>query len=242
MSKGKKKKIGWFKANNSSLDHIEQSHVPLQAPTNEVMIDEQSNHSIDTETPNTNLLSKDNQDKIALDVLVSIENVLRDRQLILYKNKGLGEQLYTLNEITDRLKEEHVKKDQVIHEKNKEIRALESNLTNRQMKYDQLLEDYKEYQATSTVEYEKTSNLLEIENNKYNKLSEEAASAQYKSMLKTNELEERIRTLEIENQGYIKDYQKALDDKDELMQTINDFTERMSFSFSPKTDVSNSQD
>ena len=68
--------------------------------------------------------------------------------------------------------------------------------------------------------------------------------AQYKNMLKINELEEIIRNLKIENQQYIQQYEKIVNEKAELMKVINDFTERMTFSFSPKvasTDGSNSE-
>lgn len=112
-------------------------------------------------------------------------------------------------------------------------------LTNKQMAYDQLLEDYKEYQLTSNLAYEKLSNQLETETAKYNKLYEESNNTQYQSMLKINSLEEKVRELEIANQKYAEQYQNILDDKAKLMQTINDFTEKMSFSFSPKTTASN---
>lgn len=232
--KTKKKGIGWFKTNNSNLNQIEQDIGELQVPTSEIITNEQSNNLMEFEQSNSHIFSKENQDKMALDLLVPLENMLKDRQLMLYKNKGLEEQLCTLNEINNRLKQDIMKKDQFLQEKNKEIRTLENGLTNKQMSYDQLLEDYKESQTTSNIEYERISNLLEIENNKYTKLNEEATSAQYQSMLKINELEEKIRNLEIESQRYLQEHQKVLDDKAELMQTINDFTERMSFSFSPK--------
>lgn len=185
------------------------------------------------------LFSKDNQDKTVLDVIVSLENMLKERQLIAYKNKGLEDQLATANETINRFKHDQIKKDQLIQEKNKEIRELENNLTNKQMRYDQLLEDYKEYQQTSNTEYEKLSIQLEKESAKYNKLYEESTKAQYESMAKVNELEEKIRNLEIENQNFAEQYQKIVEDKEELLQTFNDFTEKMSFSFSPKTTVSN---
>jgi hypothetical protein len=67
---------------------------------------------------------------------------------------------------------------------------------------------------------------------------------QYKNMLKINEWEETIRNLRIENQQYLQQYEKILNEKSELMKIINDFTDKMSFSFSPKvtaSDGSNSE-
>ena len=191
---------------------------------------------------NKHSFSKDNQDKVVLDLIISAENMIKDRQLILCKNIGLDEQLYAANETITHIKHDLLKQDQLLQENNKEIRGLESRLTTKQMSYDQLLEDYKEYQSTSNFEYEKISNQLETEINKYNKLNEESMNVQYQNMLTINKLQENIRNLEIENQRYAQQYEEILDEKSELMKTINDFTERMSFSFPPKTGTSNSFD
>lgn len=103
------------------------------------------------------------------------------------------------------------------------------------MNYDQLLEDYKEFQSTSKFEYEKLTNQLEKETNKYNKLNEESTQIQYQYLLKIKDYEDKIRSLEVENQKYMEQYETILEEKSQLMESINDFTERMSFSFNPKS-------
>ncbi|WP_339295155.1 hypothetical protein MKY82_33020 [Paenibacillus sp. FSL W7-1279] len=236
-----KKGMAWFKSARSNQNQPEKNSTEQEdiAATAE----EEAAYSAEPELPaaegNKPQFSKDNQDKIGLDVIVSIENMLKERQLLAYKNRGLEDQLFTANETINRYKHEQIKRDQLVQEKNKEIRELENVLTNKQMAYDQLLEDYKEYQLTSNLAYEKLSNQLETETAKYNKLYEESNNTQYQNMLNINSLEEKVRELEIANQKYAEQYQNILDDKAKLMQTINDFTEKMSFSFSPKTTASN---
>lgn len=238
-----KKGTGWFKSILSKQNQMENISVEQKEIITDIIIDRPSMITEEVEQlvtdNNKKIFSKDNQDKIVLDVMISIENMLTERQLVSYKNKGLEEQVNAANETISRFKHEQIKKDQLFQEKNKEIRELEITLTNKQMSYDQLLEDYKTYQLTSNMEYEKTSNQLEAEVSKYNKLYEEFENTQYHSMLKTNELEDKIRILEIENQKYAEQHQKIVNEKAELMQTINDFTDRMSFSFSTKTTPSN---
>lgn len=56
-----------------------------------------------------------------------------------------------------KMKKELIKKEQQLQEKNKEIRELENSLTNKQMSYEQLLEDYKEFQENANMEYERIS-------------------------------------------------------------------------------------
>ncbi len=237
MNEIDKKGTGWFKNILSKQNQIEGISDEQKEIITDIIIDGPSMFKEEPEQlvtdNNKKLFIKDNQDKIVLDVMNSIENMLTERQLVSYKNKGLEEQLNAANETISRFKHEQIKKDQLFQEKSKEIRELEVTLTNKQMSYDQLLEDYKAYQLTSNMEYEKTSNQLEAEISKYNKLQEEAEHTQYHSLLKTNELEDRIRILEIDNQKFAEQHQKIVNEKAELMQTINDFTDRMSLSFLP---------
>ena len=239
-NKNTKNKItSWFKAFNYVPNQLEQAKLdqPIDETkfTNEKQLNNMRGFG-EKEIQNENIfLLKDNQDKIATDLISSLENMINDRQLILYKNKDIGEQLSRANETIDRIKQDLRNKEHMLLEKSKEIRGLESNLTNKQMTYDQLLEDYKEYQNTSNSEYEQISIKLDTEINKYEKLNDELNDSQHKNMFKINELEEKIRNLEIENNQYSQQYQKVVDEKSELMKTINDFTDRMSFSLSTKS-------
>ncbi|MNN60017.1 hypothetical protein D3C81_1751710 [compost metagenome] len=172
-------------------------------------------------------------------MIVALENMLNERQLTAFKNEDLDNQLQASNEAISRLKYDLVKKDQLVQDKNKEIRTLETTLTNKQMGYDQLLEDYKEYQSTANHDFEKVSVQLEKETNKYNLLKEESANIQYQNMLTIRDLEEKIRDLETENKKFEAQCAKVTAEKAELMKTIQDFTERMNFSFASKPTTSN---
>ena len=235
----KKKGIGWFKASNHGQNQLDEENIDQQVDVTKTMKEEQlitMKESEEKSIQNNNaLFSKDNQDKVVLDSIVSLENMIKDRQLLLYKNKDIDNQLFSANETISRIKQDLMKKEQLLLEKNKEIRGLETSLTNKQMSYDQLLEDYKDYQTTSNAEYENMSIQLDTEVNKYNKLNEELMNSQYQNMLKINELEEKVRILKIENEQFEQQYRRVVDEKAELMKTINDFTDRMSFSLSPKT-------
>ncbi|MBM6616887.1 hypothetical protein [Bacillus suaedaesalsae] len=218
---------GWFKGILSSPVTEEEAIEVIE----ETIIEEESTEEIEVDTVSTkSVFTKENQDKVSLDLIVALENMLKDRQLILYKNTGLEDSLYSTKESVTRLKQELMKKEQQLQEKISEISLLESKLTDKQMSYDQLLEDYKEYQNTSNSESDNIRTELEKEVRKYNKLTEEATQAQYQAMLKNTELEERIRELEVENQNNQERYEKVHAEKEQLLQTINEFTQRISFS------------
>lgn len=217
---------GWFKGILSSPSTEEEAIEVIE----ETVIEEESLEENEVETVNNkSVFTKENQDKVSLDLIVALENMLKDRQLILYKNKGLEDSLYSTKESVTRVKQELMKKEQQLQDKVNEISLLESKLTDKQMSYDQLLEDYKEYQNTSNTDSDKIRTELEKEISKYNKLTEEATQAQYQAMLKNKELEERIRELEVENQNNKERYERVFAEKEQLLQTINEFTQRISF-------------
>ncbi|GIO28267.1 hypothetical protein [Ornithinibacillus bavariensis] len=239
-----KKGLGWFKGNrtsdsNETWENIITDKETTQAPVEEVPLTPEVADQL--ETASKSIFSKENQDKVSLDVIVAVENLLKDRQLVKIKHSTVEKRLQEANEMITRYKQDLEKRDQLLNEKNKEIQGLENSLTNKQMSYDQLLEDYKEYQQNSNTEYEQIVNQLETSQDKYEKLKEESTKSQYESMLKINELEEKIRSIEIENKKYASQYQQIVDEKNELMQTINDFTQRMSISFAPKTTTSSTE-
>lgn len=237
-----KKSMGWFKgvlSNQNEPNHISTDEENYEPEAVEELELEQEVQEVQNGAPN--YLSKEGQDKVSLDLIVSLENMLKDRQLILYKKSDLENQLRTANETIQRLKQDQMKKEQLLQEKEQEITDLEGSLTTKQMAYDQLLEDYKEYQKTSNMEYEQISTQLEKEIAKYKKLDEEATNIQYENMMKIKDLESKIRDLEIENQKFKEQYEQISNEKAELMQTINDFTERMSFSFSRKSTANESE-
>lgn len=233
-----KKRLGWFKNHLSNQQEFMQKEESMETIIEYLPVDNENQKQQDTfqsiDSEETFIFSRENRDKIALDVIVSIENIIKDRQLLTYKYNALVEQLEKANQTINNLKKEQLKKEQIIQEKTKEIRDLEIILTNKQMSYDQLLEDYKEYQLKHNLEYDKLTNQLETEKAKYHKLFEESARIQTQQAQKINELEEHIRSLEIENQKYLEQYEKIVEEKAQLMKTISDFTERMSFSFSIK--------
>lgn len=250
MSNNEKKKgNSWFANFTSGQDKSGQENVDIQVNRDnsdaeeildileETIIEETK----EVEAENINLLSsKDGQDKVVLDVIVSLENMIKDRELLLYKNRDINNQLLSANETISHMKEDLIKNDQLLMEKNKQILGLKNNLTNKQMTYDQLLEDYREYQTTSSNAYEKISVQLDGEVKKYDKLNEEFTNIQYQNMSQINKLEEKLRNLQVENKQYEQQYKKVFDEKTELLNTINAFTEQMSFSLSPKVNTNSS--
>lgn len=226
----KKNGKGWFKGVLSARsDEATNEQSEYEGP--ELPADGNATEAANDIVSYKNIFTRENQDKVTLDLVVAVENMLNDRQILLFKNKGLSEQLQDALETIQRLKNEQLQRDQQIQNYEKEIYSLEDKLTNKQMSYDQLIEDYKEYQSSSNASIENLKFQLEKEQSKYGKLNEELTRLQFQQMQQTKELEEKLRDLEAENQKINEQYKKLSEEKAQLLHTINDFTARMSFSF-----------
>lgn len=220
---------GWLKNVLTARSEFNQIQNEPQHPSNE---DPELNAGTLQEHSESDYSWLD-KDKTALDLVMAVENLLNDRQLSQFKAKDTEDQLDNANEVINRLKNDLSKKEHLLLEKDKEYRVLEDKLTSKQMSYDQLLEDYKEYQNSTNTSIENLKYQLEKERSKYAKLNEEFSRYQQESILKAKELEEKIIDLEAENQQLTSQYQKIAEEKAQLVQSINDFTEKMSFSFQP---------
>ncbi len=220
---------GWFKNVLTARTESESDLMILQEDS-EI---EPTDTSTDSSKLDYELLK---QDKTAFDLVVAVENLLNDRQLFQFKSKDTEDQLFNANETINRLKNELSKREHLILEKEKEFRSLEDKLTSKQMSYDQLLEDYKDYQSSSNSGIENLKYQLEKERNKYFQLNEEFTKHQYDSMQRTKDLEEKLRDSEAENLQISSQYQKVMEEKAQLLQSVTDFTTRMSFSFSPPSE------
>ncbi|MFZ0577412.1 MAG: hypothetical protein WAM41_07860, partial [Psychrobacillus psychrotolerans] len=97
MNEIDKKGTGWFKSILSKQNQMENISVEQKEIITDIIIDRPSMITEEVEQlvtdNNKKIFSKDNQDKIVLDVMISIENMLTERQLVSYKNKGLEEQV-----------------------------------------------------------------------------------------------------------------------------------------------------
>lgn len=238
----KKKGMGWLKPGIFGQDSSAVETVPVEETKDEDRSTETDKTLAEKSNQQASFFSKDGQDKIILELIVPLENIFKERQLLLYKNKGMEDKLSIANDAIQRMKQELVNIDRNLQKKLAEISELENSLTSKQISYDQLLEDYKEYQTKSHLENSKILNQLDAEISKYNKLSEETKVVQYKNLLKVGELEERIRVLEIENQQYADNYTKVLSEKNELLKTFQDFTKQMSFSIQPRVETEKEQE
>ncbi len=169
-------------------------------------------------------------DKLSLDLVSAVDHILSDRQIVLYRISDLEHLKGDANDNISRLNSEIERLRKLIEEKEAVIRELEEKLLNKQMRYDQLIEDFKEYQDSTKIEMNDLKFQLDKAYGKYEKLQQQLKNNRTEYVQQINELEERIRELEVQNQKVTDEYMRTLEDKNRLLQSFAHFTENMSLS------------
>src|SRR5690625_4482375 len=171
------------------------------------------------------------KDKIALDLLVAVDQMLNDRDLLKQSLDDLKERLKHSEDHITGLVQEKNQLEQAIALKDTEIARLEEQISSRNMNYDQLMEDYQEMQTRLNYEIDELKNQVDIEQERYNKLNESYEYLQIDNVGKVQKLEDKIRELEIKNDNLQKNYYKMREENSYLLGMFKDFNNRMNSSF-----------
>lgn len=170
-------------------------------------------------------------DKLSLDLIGAAEQIIQAKQLAEQKIVELQDRLHQAGGHIDRLNRDIKNLDQMVGERDQSISELEHRLAGKNLKVDQVLEDYRELQNGMGAEIEGLKGLLEMEQQKYRSLLQKHNDAQTEKTKKVNELEEKIAKLEIENAHLKSKVDAQRQEKAYLDRMISDFTNRMAAPF-----------
>lgn len=171
------------------------------------------------------------KDKVALDLLIAVDQMMSARDFLRQNVDDLKDRLKHSEDHIKKLTEEKVHLEQVIALKDSEIARLEDQIANRNLNYDQLMEDYQEMQSRLNYEIEELKNSIYIEQERYKKLNESYENLQIENISKVRQLEDKIRELETKNENLQNKYYKIREENVYLLGMFKDFNNRMSSSF-----------
>ncbi|MEK8131435.1 hypothetical protein WMW72_26350 [Paenibacillus filicis] len=173
-------------------------------------------------------ISKANLDKKSLDLLFAVDQLIQAKQhsdMSIYEHQ---DRLMHANGNIDRLSRDLKNMGRVVEEREKSILDLEQKLTEKNLKYDQMLEDCRDIQNGMTTEIEELKNVIDLEQQKYSSLLHKHNEAQLEKSRKINELEEKNGKLAIEHAHLMQKFEAQREEKAYLLSMIQDFTTRMS--------------
>lgn len=171
--------------------------------------------------------SKQHMDKMSLDLIVAVEQVIQARQHADQHICELQDRLTHSNGHIERLNRDLRNLHKVLEERDKSIAELEYKLTAKNLKVDQVMDDYRELQAVLSSEIEELKSVIELEQQKYGSLLQKHNDMHAEKTKRIHELEEKIGKLEIENSHMQQKYEAQRQEKAYLVNMISDFTNRM---------------
>lgn len=210
---------------------VKQAATPELEEESAVLSEEETAHfAVEKEesSPLMTSFNKTHMDKRSLDLVFAVEQVIQARQHAERSIQELQDRLTHSSGHADRLNREVKALNQVINDREKNILELERKLTDKNLKVDQAMEDYRELQGALTGEIEELKNAIELEQQKYGSLLQKHNEALADKVKVINEFEDKLNRLEVENTHLKQKYEAMREEKTYLANMISDFTSRMS--------------
>lgn len=173
-------------------------------------------------------LNKSNLDKKSLDLLFAVEQMIHAKQYSELQISELQDRLNHSGGNIERLNRDVKHLSQVIEEREKSILELEQRIVEKNMKVDQVVEDYRELQRKLTAEIEELKSVINLEQQKYENLLHKHNDTLADKNKRIHDLEERISRQEVENEHLKQKFEATHQEKVYLANMISDFTNRMS--------------
>jgi chromosome segregation ATPase len=220
----------FFKRKDPAENQLKTPAVPMVQPEEEPGEDMEVK---DASESMSGLIStgKNQLDKKSLDLIFSVEQIIQARQHAETTMNELQDRLTHSSGCVERLNRDVKNLNKVIDEREKHILDLEHKLIEKNLKVDQVMEDYRELQAALSAEIDELKSTIDLEQQKYINVVQKHNEVQADKLKKMNDLEERISRTEIENSHLKQKYETLRQEKAYLSSMISDFTNRMTLPF-----------
>lgn len=186
--------------------------------------------------------SKAQLDKKSLDLIFSVEQIIQARQHAETHINELQDRLSHSSGHVERLNRDLKNLNKVIEEREKNVLELEHKLIEKNLKVDQVMEDYRELQSTLTTEIDELKSTIDLEQQKYVTLVQKHNEAHAEKLKKMNELEDKMSRIEVENAHLRQKCETIRQEKAYLSGMISDFANRMTVPFGSSNVMSDQND
>lgn len=177
------------------------------------------------------LINKANMDKSSLDLLFAVEQMIKDKQHVEMSHIDVQDRLNHANGQNDRLNRDLKNLGKVIEEREKSILELERKLADKNLKVDQMLEDYRELQSNMSGQNEELKGVIELERQNYAGLLQKHNEMITDKNKRISELEEKNVRSESELTQMKQKFDTLRQEKTHLLNVVNDFTNRLTSPF-----------
>ncbi|PAD28099.1 hypothetical protein CHH60_28195 [Paenibacillus sp. 7523-1] len=223
-----------FQKKKSRLEQLsrEDLHVrrDLEEPQKEVSLDSTTSEAKE-ESSDSVLNNKAHMDKSSLDLLFAVEQMIKEKQHVEMSHNDVQDRLNHANGQNDRLNRDLKNLGKVIEEREKSILELERKLADKNLKVDQMLEDYRELQSNMAGQNEELKGVIELERQNYAGLLQKHNEMITDKNKRISELEEKNVRSESELTQMKQKFDTLRQEKTHLLNVVNDFTNRLTSPF-----------
>ncbi|MEW4431247.1 hypothetical protein AB1I68_27915 [Paenibacillus pabuli] len=177
------------------------------------------------------LNNKAHMDKSSLDLLFAVEQMIKEKQHVEMSHNDVQDRLNHANGQNDRLNRDLKNLGKVIEEREKSILELERKLADKNLKVDQMLEDYRELQSNMAGQNEELKGVIELERQNYAGLLQKHNEMITDKNKRISELEEKNVRSESELTQMKQKFDTLRQEKTHLLNVVNDFTNRLTSPF-----------
>ncbi|GLX69814.1 hypothetical protein MU1_41600 [Paenibacillus glycanilyticus] len=181
------------------------------------------------------LVNKGHLDKRSLDLVFAVEQMIKAKQTVEMSHNDLQDRLGHANGQIDRLNRDLKNLGKVIEEREKSILDLEKRLSDKNLKVDQMMDDYRELHSALSGEIEELKGVIELERQNYAGLLQKHNETTADKNKKINDLEEKNTRLEAELSQMKQKFDALRQEKTHLLNIVNDFTNRLTSPFAPQS-------
>ncbi|MBB6634268.1 hypothetical protein [Cohnella thailandensis] len=175
--------------------------------------------------------NKGHMDKRSLDLVFAVEQMIKAKQQVEMSHNDLQDRLGHSNGQIERLNKDLKNLGKVIEEREKSILELEQRLSDKNLKVDQMMEDYRELHSSLSGQIEELKAVIELERQNYASLLQKHNETTSDKNKRIGELEEKNSRLEAELAQMKQKYDSLRQEKTHLLNIVNDFTSRLTTPF-----------
>ncbi|WP_255248116.1 MULTISPECIES: hypothetical protein [Paenibacillus] len=202
----------------------------MEEPQKEVSLDSTTSEAKE-ESSDSVLNNKAHMDKSSLDLLFAVEQMIKEKQHVEMSHNDVQDRLNHANGQNDRLNRDLKNLGKVIEEREKSILELERKLADKNLKVDQMLEDYRELQSNMAGQNEELKGVIELERQNYAGLLQKHNEMITDKNKRISELEEKNVRSESELTQMKQKFDTLRQEKTHLLNVVNDFTNRLTSPF-----------
>lgn len=176
---------------------------------------------------NTNPVTPIVDDELSTRLFTSVVGIVEDRRQLVQSLDECKRYLRDADQTIEQLKQEKKSAQLLVERKEEEIESNRRQLADKQLKYDQLLEDYKQLRANDAKEYERLQDQLREMRLNYENLNADYTRYRSESAKEVEKLEAELRTGMVRYHQLLEKFNKVKEENTRLTSHIVNFAQQM---------------